>query len=459
MTNLSSKDIIRFKNLVNKKTGILFPENRLRELESGLKEVGPLFSCRNADQLYSLVCSSTSGGKEAFSRLISGLGIGESYFFRNKAHFDALRRFILPELIERHKKDKILRLWSAGCSTGEEPYSLAILLREMIPDIGSWSINILASDINDSALEKAREGKHNRWSFREVPLDIIRKNFIQDKEEYAIKERVKGMVTLKLLNLKENSYPSYLNNTHDLDLILCRNVFIYFNQKSIREIGEKFHQCLAEGGYLLVGHSEYSRETYRRFVLRAFPEAIFYQKIKKAKERPKIFPAISHPKFRGNGFKEGRAAREGPEKEEKRKKKNKETEVFQKAVEFFEKKEYRPAMKNFFSVLETNPKNARALFIMGRISADQGNISEAVIWCEKTLKEEPLFFEAYFLLALLRLEEENLEEAVNLLKKVIYIEPEFLPGYSYLENIYQKQGKPESARKMQENVDQLRVKA
>ena len=151
---------------------------------------------------------------------------GETYFFRDHGQFDLLRLRLLPELIERRRDAKTLRLWSAGCSSGEEAYSLAMLLDMLLPKRDGWNILILGSDIDEAALAKARRGHYGQWSFRMAPPALKQRYFQRKGDEWMLDERIRSMVTFRTSNLIGETFPSA--ELRDMDLILCRNVFIYF---------------------------------------------------------------------------------------------------------------------------------------------------------------------------------------------------------------------------------------
>lgn len=154
---LTQADYERFRNLVLENSGLHFPEERQDTLRRGLTEALKASPCASLDEYYALLRSTPSAHPE-WERLVSALTVGETYFFRNKGHFDALRKHLLPELIARRAhSNRHIRIWSAGCATGEEPYSLAIALHELINNLESWNILILATDINRQALRQARE--------------------------------------------------------------------------------------------------------------------------------------------------------------------------------------------------------------------------------------------------------------------------------------------------------------
>jgi len=186
--------------------------------------------------------------------LVSRLTVGETYFFRNRPQVAALRDYIIPELImEKMQKDRQLKIWSAGCSTGEEPYSVAMLLRELIPDMGKWSISLLATDINEQSLATAREGIYRDWSFREVD-EYYRQRYFQPRDKsWQLEREIVAMATFRYLNLADDLYPARATRTDSLDLIVCRNVMIYFSVDLCLDITRRFYRCLRDGGYLVVG--------------------------------------------------------------------------------------------------------------------------------------------------------------------------------------------------------------
>ena len=174
--------------------------------------------------------SSEPPSRNQIEILASYLTIGETYFFREKQTFEILEERILADLIKtRRQNERRLRIWSAGCCTGEEPYSIAMLLSKMLPDLKDWNISILATDINPRFLHKASEGVYSKWSFRDCPQGVKERYFRKAKEDrLEILPDIKKMVTFSYLNLVEDSYPSLSNCTNAMDVIFCRNVLMYF---------------------------------------------------------------------------------------------------------------------------------------------------------------------------------------------------------------------------------------
>ncbi|HEX2619132.1 MAG TPA: CheR family methyltransferase, partial [Phototrophicaceae bacterium] len=213
--------------------------------------------------------------------LLQLLTIGETYFFRNQAHFEALRNEILPRMIahKREHNHRWLRIWSAGCATGEEIYSIAILIRELLPDYKDWSIYLIGTDINEAYLEQATQGVYRVNSFRsETPPKLQSQWFTPQGNSYKLDASIRKMVIFRSVNLVTDTYPTSDSMLQAMDLILCQNVTIYFDRPQTEQIQTALVATLAEDGWLILGHSEplYIKTPY--LGLRNFTNAIVFQR-------------------------------------------------------------------------------------------------------------------------------------------------------------------------------------
>ena len=239
-------------------------------------------------------------GEKELDALITELTIGETYFFRHTEQFDALRDTILPQLIEKNRATRRLRIWSAGCSTGAEPYSLSILLRVNFAHlISGWDITIIGTDINKDFLSRAQSGIFEEWAFRTTPADIKSRCFSPVGKSWRIAPEFRENVSFQFHNLISQPCPSPIHNLFDFDLILCRNVAIYFSHDAFRELVMRLERCLVPEGWLLVGHSEPHMEIFRSFRTISVPGAILYQR-SEGQSIPPVWhapplPAISWP--------------------------------------------------------------------------------------------------------------------------------------------------------------------
>ena len=185
--------------------------------------------------------------------LLVELTIGETYFFRNPEHFDFLRQVALPELSRRRGPGHVMRLWSAGCASGEEPYSLAVLLRE---EGYEGRMQVYGTDVSRAALARARVASYGEWSLRGPQASRMRPFLHPEGKRYLLERRVREHVRFCYLNLAEPSWPSAASGIREMDVILCRNVLIYFNRPTIQAVAHRLHATLAEGGFLITGPSD-----------------------------------------------------------------------------------------------------------------------------------------------------------------------------------------------------------
>ncbi len=230
-----------------------------------------------------------------WQKLIRIMTVAETYFFRDLNQIAALRYSVLPELIEQRRAEGQLelRLWSAGCSTGEEPYTLAILLRDLLPDFSRWNITILATDLNLNHLERAKRGVFRPWSFRaETPFDVRERWFADEQTTYRIDPSIQAMVVFLPLNLASDDYPSFTNGTMEMDVILCRNVLIYFDNATTAATIGRFRQALRPQGWLVLGHSETAHVPQQDFIPQNFEKAVLYQK-RQLPEPPRPSTAVA----------------------------------------------------------------------------------------------------------------------------------------------------------------------
>jgi chemotaxis protein methyltransferase CheR len=214
--------------------------------------------------------------EEELSVLVDNLTTNETYFFRESPQLRAFSEEILPELRETLADRKVLRIWSAGCSTGEEPYTIAILLFESGDWWRDWQVEILGSDINQRVLHTARKGVYKKSAHRVTSPEMLAKYFIEEeKGNYRIVDRVRELVSFSCLNLLDPYKTSLISN---MDVIFCRNVIIYFDKEAKKKVIESFYEKLREGGYLLLGHSESLINISNAFALRTLKNDMVYEK-------------------------------------------------------------------------------------------------------------------------------------------------------------------------------------
>ena len=211
---------------------------------------------------------------DELAAIIDLLTVNETYFFREQNQLKAFSEEILKELREKNRASRSLRIWSAGCSTGEEPYTLAMLINEH-GDFNGWDIEIYGSDINQRVLQAARKGIYRKNSFRTADPYFVGKYFTDEGGSLRISDGIKKYVHFSYLNLLDPFKTRFLGK---MDIVLCRNVLIYFDGPSRKKVIENFYERLVEGGYLLLGHAESLINISTAFTLKHFRNDMVYQK-------------------------------------------------------------------------------------------------------------------------------------------------------------------------------------
>jgi chemotaxis protein methyltransferase CheR len=259
-----SYDLSATAALISERMGLHFPQDRWPDLLRGLERAAKGLGADSAHNLISQLLAGQFSQREV-QALATHLTIGETHFFRTPETFEMLQTWLLPELIAAQQNTtRKLRIWSAGCATGQEPYSLAILISRLLTKLGTWDVTILATDINPEAFATAQVAEYTQWSFRGTPSWVVNGYFTRTQEgRYRLDPAIRDMVTFRYLNLVDDLYPSPALGMSDFDLILCRNVIMYFSRETMTRVADKLRRSIREGGYLLTTPSEASRDIMR----------------------------------------------------------------------------------------------------------------------------------------------------------------------------------------------------
>jgi chemotaxis protein methyltransferase CheR len=458
---LSDSDYTRFNQLLQTYCGLHFPDKRRTELEYGLRHAFAASTCATLDEYYRLLMHSDHGTAE-MDRLINAVTIGETHFFRDEGQFNALVMHVLPDIIKRRQTQRILRIWSAGCASGEEPYSLAMLLREMIPDVDEWSITILGTDINTEALDRAAKATYGEWAFREIRAKQLRPRYFRAQgNRYELTPEVRHMVTFARLNLAEDRFPAFETNTTMMDLILCRNVLIYFDEAAARAVIDRFYNSLLDGSWFVVGHSEPSIFNYRSFQARNFPDAILYQRTGQPTTLPRdwdfptaprpvepISPVNVSPLRLFTPLAPTVTAPSNPLPVVER-------DRLELAEEYLEQGRSEEALTVLLKEAAARPDRLPACVLIGKIYADRGNWIEAERWCQRAIQIDRLAIDAYYIVALVYQHQGKLVEAIEAMKKVVYLDRNSILGHFSLADLHHSSNQPVQAQKSLDNVRRL----
>jgi chemotaxis protein methyltransferase CheR len=234
---------------IQARTGLLFPPSRQRDAEACVRQAMEAAKIEDPQRFLRRI----DADENIFDRLITALTVSETYFFREPRQFEFIRSYILPKLQRERAPSAGLRFWSAGCASGEEAYSLAILLEQEGLAQGA---SILATDICGAVLTRARNASYNAWSFRGNSTEAMAQYFCRRDGRLVLQDRLRQRVSFRSLNLADENYPSLVTGTLDIDLILCRNVLIYFDQDTVARVARRLFAALAEGGWLITGPSD-----------------------------------------------------------------------------------------------------------------------------------------------------------------------------------------------------------
>ncbi|HTZ83590.1 MAG TPA: protein-glutamate O-methyltransferase CheR [Candidatus Acidoferrales bacterium] len=248
-------DLIRIRDLVYQVAGIFHPDSKLRLLRDRCERRMKELKTQSLHEYFDWLTIRPQRQAELVA-LLNEITIGETCFFRNQPQLDALRQIVFPKILEAKAKlpFRRLRIWSAGCSTGEEPYTLGMLiLEEAQKQLRDWTIEILATDLNERSLAHAKNAVYGTYSTRNVTQYYRQKYFAPSGDQLQVQQPVQALVNFSRLNLSDDSRMIFMKS---LDVVFCCNVLIYFDLASKRRVIQHFYNNLLPHGYLFLGHSE-----------------------------------------------------------------------------------------------------------------------------------------------------------------------------------------------------------
>ncbi len=435
--------LAQIADLLLTQTGLSFPSQRWPDLARGLAAAAGDFGCAGAAECARQLLAAPLT-REQIEIIASHLTVGETYFFREKPSLAVLENHILPDLIrDRRKRERRLRIWSAGCSSGEEAYTIAILLQRLIADLDNWQIHLLATDIDAQALKKAVQGHYGKWSFRDLPPEILERYFHQRERHWEIQPRLRNLVKFEYLNLAQDPYPSLVTQTNAMDLILCRNVLMYFSPKQARKVLENFGSALVEGGWLITGLTETSTLRFSTLAIVNFPAATVYRKDSGSSRQVKaeaICPTLP-PARPPAGWITPRPAHAVPPPSPPQPLPG--TPPAAPAPE---------AAAAAAHVQESAAAPVPEMIRSARSCADQGDLAAALAWCDQAVAADRLNPAWHYLRAAILQEQEAVAEAMLSLRKAVYLDQDFVMGHFALGNLAMRQGDKRAARKHFHNV-------
>jgi len=439
--------------------GLYFSAERLFELEQ--KMVAMSREAGHADvEQYLLWLMSAPLSREQLENLARALTIGETYFLRDPKSYQVLEEHLIPELVARRRgTDKTLRIWSAGCSSGEEPYTLAILLCRTIPDLETWNVSLIATDINPQALERGRQGIYSQWSFRNAPAWLMDYFTIREEGRFEIIPRLRAMVRFDHLNLADDRALDECGGTDSLDIIFCRNVMLYFGAEQVERTTARFQAALREGGWLFVGPTEVDQRFLKGFTCQRFDGAFVLRKTAGKREdghspcrlpspapAPKQVPAsvlprpeptaaspALHPVAVVSEDSPGADPRQGGPQ-------GSVSDCYGEALAMYRAGCYEQAADSVRRALDAGAQPADTLALGARAYANLGRFSEARQFCEQAIAADRLSPQNHYLLSMILEQQGDLAAAATSLQHVLFIDHDFLLAYFALGNLFRQAG-------------------
>jgi len=445
----------RFRGLIEERAGIYYPDSRRDALRRALAARLTRLGVVEWDEYARLLACPSRGGDE-FRELLRYITISETDFFRIPSQFEALRRVLAPAIVAQRPAG-VISIWSAGCATGEEPYSIAITLADMGAALRGWRASILATDVSADALERARRGRYRERDLRGVPPGHLARHFRRHADDYEVGPELRRQVAFQEFNLAHSPYPRPAAN--GWDVIFCRNVTMYFRPETARQVIARFREVLRPGGFLVLSPIERLRSLSDELETIEAAGALIYVKPPldraladlRGSHRQEITPALTARGARPAGGRRrvallpavGRPTGSG------------EREVCARALADIAADRWERAEQGLAEF--RCPPDAgdaclaaarpRAAVLLAWVRAVRGNCDKAAALCHDLLARDPLLAPAHYVLGLIASRAGDLDEAAEHFAKAIYADGGLVPAHYRLGVTHCARGDSPSARR------------
>jgi chemotaxis protein methyltransferase CheR len=469
--DLTPEEFERFRDWIHIHSGIFLEESKLDSLRISLVTRATRFGFVGYDEYYRLLINS----EEEFKELMNLVTINETSFFRFPAQFTALRDVVIPQILEsKSPSAEQFRVWSAGCSTGEEPYTIAMTLLDSAVAASRFAPYVLGTDVSTSALHRAEKAVYGARSISSMEQSTIQRWFEAVPGGHRPIERVRDVVEFGYHNLIKEPYPVHMLG--NWDVIFCRNVTIYFRIESTKRVVNNFYEALNPGGYLFVGHSETLSSISDRFEVHEIGGVFLYRKPLAVRPHVAPRPLRSRPaenpaRSRGATEASRRAQTRPPAGEPAGRKhaprpsssvpkpvpvspESTDTiaEYLAEARAALDEGRPQAACSAAGRVLALDARNSDALLMRANASADLGDFAAAVADADAALRVNPLLASARYILGIIFLRQGDSRKALNEFKRTIYIDSEFVLAHFNAANIYRARGAMDDACREYENT-------
>ncbi|TWB37576.1 CheR family methyltransferase [Nitrospirillum pindoramense] len=429
--------------------GLYFPADRWMDMERGLERAAVELGYPDTVAAVRDWLSAGALDRTQLEALAGQLTVGETYFFREPRSFEILGQNILPDLIaERRAAGTLaLRIWSAACCTGEEAYSLAMLLDTLLPDRSAWTITLLATDVNPRFLRRAAEGTYGEWSFRGVDPALRSRYFTAlPGGRHRISPDIARMVTFAYHNLMDDPYPALESNTNAMDVILCRNVLMYFNADQAGRVVRRLSHALVDNGWLLPSSVDGAPTLFTPLTFVPFDGATVYRKVSLPAPAPP--PVHRHSPPMPAPVPTPVPAAPLPPVVSVRPPVP--TLAHYRAL--YDLGRYGDAVEGLEARLAVAPADEAAMLLLARCYANQGHLAEAAHWCQGVLNHNRVSAEAHHLLAMIQQERGDAAAAAMSLQRALFLAPQSIATHLAMANLARSQGRIRDARKHYRNI-------
>ncbi len=461
--DLTPEEFTRFRDYINQHSGIFLEEQKTDSLRISLITRATRHGHTSLEHYYQRLTTD----EDEFKELMNLVTINETSFFRFPQQFEVLRNAVIPEILTgKPPPDRRFRVWSAGCSTGEEPYTVAMVLLDSGLEGFGYTPEVLGTDVSTNALLKAKQGVYPARSLLSIPHTVSSRFFVPTPHGHRVSDDVRRMVTFQYHNLIKEPYPIALMG--NWDVIFCRNVTIYFRLESTRRVVQNFHDSLNPGGYLFIGHSETLTSISDRFDPVEIGGVFLYRKPRDrtvfslsaaddttaSRERrtlrrsaaqrtgatsggsPRDRVAVGSRRQPSEAF---QAAPSGPEPSEIERGAEV-AELLAQAQAASVAGDYASVFETVERVLDLEPHNPKAYLLAAGAHADTGDLDAAYGECEKVLAIDPLVAAARYVLGMIHLRRDEKMLALSEFKRTIYIDSGFVLAHLNLGNLYKSMG-------------------
>ncbi|HEY3973654.1 MAG TPA: CheR family methyltransferase [Candidatus Sulfotelmatobacter sp.] len=459
MGSFGHAELDHFRAIIAGRLGLQFDNGRSDRLAEVLRLRLDAQGAGNAAAYLTSIISSANG-REELRALAAHLTVSETYFFRCPDHFRALQEVALPSRIRARNSHRRLRLLSAGCASGEEAYSLAILLREHFSEVAGWDLSIVGIDLNPTMLAKANAARYSSWSLRETADPMRNRCFRREGGDFLLDERFRRMVSFEERNLAVEGASDWA--MEQFDIIFCRNVMMYLVPDAVRVVVARLTQALAPAGFLFLSHAETLRGLSRDFHLRHTHDTFYYQKREGTNAIPEPPQALApNPQLpiasldiswvdairvaseRINNLSQNSSrhveANPSPARFEKGAG-QRGTAQFGFVLELLRQERFQAALEAFNGLPSAATADGDAQLLRAVLLSNCGDVSAALTVCEQILSLDDLNAGAHYVVALCREHAGDYAGAIEHDRAAIYLDPAFAMPHLHLGLLAKRRG-------------------